>query len=139
MCQLRLLSRTTTPTIQAAPISKNSGIRNTNYERNLYRSALATMCGLSVHADEAFGKNTNSTSAGLSESYAGRLGAGIIIGEPIGGSLKYWFNDTLAIDGAVGWSSPTRICMCTATFCGISSIYFRYHAVVCRFTLVLAA
>jgi Protein of unknown function (DUF3996) len=66
---------------------------------------LATMCGISVRADEAFNKNTSSTPVGLSESYAGRLGAGIILGEPIGGSLKYWFNDTLAIDGAIGWSS----------------------------------
>ena len=66
---------------------------------------LATVCGFSVRADETFGKITNSTSMDLSENYAGRLGAGIIIGEPIGGSLKYWFNDTVAIDGAIGWSS----------------------------------
>jgi len=66
---------------------------------------LVTMCGLSVRADEMLGKNANSTRVGLSDNYTGRLGAGIIIGEPIGGSLKYWFNDTLAIDGAIGWSS----------------------------------
>lgn len=66
---------------------------------------LVMMCGLSVRADEMLGKNANSTRVGLSDNYAGRLGAGIIIGEPIGGSLKYWFNDTLAIDGAIGWSS----------------------------------
>ena len=63
------------------------------------------MCGLSARADETFIKFTNSTSVDLSENYAGRLGAGIIIGEPIGGSLKYWFNNTVAIDGAIGWSS----------------------------------
>jgi hypothetical protein len=76
-------------------------------KRTLYALALATLCGLSVRADEsaALSKNTNSTPADLSESYAGKLGAGITIGEPIGASLKYWFNDTLAIDGAVGWSS----------------------------------
>ena len=33
----------------------------------------------------------------------GRFGAGLIIGEPTGATLKYWFNDTLAIDGAIGW------------------------------------
>ena len=31
--------------------------------------------------------------------------AGIIFGEPTGASLKYWFNDTMAIDGAIGFST----------------------------------
>ena len=35
----------------------------------------------------------------------GKFGAGIIIGEPIGASVKYWLNDTLAVDGAAGWST----------------------------------
>jgi hypothetical protein len=35
---------------------------------------------------------------------AGRFGAGVIIGEPIGASLKYFVNDTMAIDGALGVS-----------------------------------
>jgi hypothetical protein len=34
----------------------------------------------------------------------GRFGAGLILGEPTGATLKFWFNETLAIDGAVGWS-----------------------------------
>jgi hypothetical protein len=32
------------------------------------------------------------------------LGAGIIVGEPTGASLKYWLNDMMAVDGALGWS-----------------------------------
>ncbi len=72
-----------------------------------YMMALVALCGLSGRADEAatLSKKTRSTSEDLSESYAGRLGAGVTLGEPIGASLKYWFNDTLAIDGAVGWST----------------------------------
>jgi len=30
--------------------------------------------------------------------------AGAIFGEPTGLSLKYWFSDTMAIDGGLGWS-----------------------------------
>jgi len=30
-----------------------------------------------------------------------RFGAGLILGEPTGVSLKYWFDDTWAIDGAI--------------------------------------
>jgi hypothetical protein len=72
-----------------------------------YAALLTALCGLSARAEESttLSKNTSSTTTDLSDSYAGRLGAGIIIGEPIGASLKYWFNDTLAIDGAIGWSS----------------------------------
>jgi hypothetical protein len=33
-----------------------------------------------------------------------RFEAGLVIGEPTGASVKYWFNNTLAIDGAFGWS-----------------------------------
>lgn len=47
--------------------------------------------------------------ASASETYsspeAGHLGAGIILGEPVGASVKYWLNDTMAVDGAAGWSS----------------------------------
>ena len=71
----------------------------------LYAMTLATLCGLSARADESATLSKNTTTPDLSESYAGRLGAGITVGEPIGASLKYWFNDTLAIDGAIGWSS----------------------------------
>lgn len=33
-----------------------------------------------------------------------RFGAGVVIGEPTGPTVKYWLNDVLALDGTVGWS-----------------------------------
>ena len=36
---------------------------------------------------------------------AGKFGVGLIAGEPMGVSMKYWVNNRLALDGAVGWSS----------------------------------
>jgi hypothetical protein len=35
---------------------------------------------------------------------AGDLGIGLMVGEPTGLSVKYWLDDTQAIDGAAGWS-----------------------------------
>jgi hypothetical protein len=75
-------------------------------KKTLIAPALMALIGFSVYADETPTTarfNTNTTVS--SSDNSGRLGAGIILGEPIGASLKYWFNDTLAIDGAIGWSS----------------------------------
>ena len=33
-----------------------------------------------------------------------RFGAGLILGEPIGASFKYWLDEQIALDGAVAWS-----------------------------------
>jgi len=33
-----------------------------------------------------------------------RFGAGVILGEPIGASLKYWLTEKIALDGAAAWS-----------------------------------
>ena len=68
-------------------------------------SILAAWCGLQAFADEPSAVSKNTSPADSSETYAGKLGVGIVIGEPTGGSIKYWLNDTLAVDGAVGWSS----------------------------------
>ena len=71
-----------------------------------FTTLMAILCGLSVRADEINNDDQKyQLKRDLSENYAGRLGGGITIGEPIGASLKYWFNDTLAIDGAIGWST----------------------------------
>jgi len=40
----------------------------------------------------------------LASNYDHRFGAGIILGEPTGFSLKYWLNDRMAVDGALGAS-----------------------------------
>jgi hypothetical protein len=36
------------------------------------------------------------------------FGAGVMIGEPTGVSLKYWLDERSAIDGVVGWSFEGR-------------------------------
>jgi len=68
-------------------------------------AVLTALCGMSARADESSALTKSTSSTGSADNYAGTLGAGLIVGEPTGGSIKYWFNDTLAIDGAVGWSS----------------------------------
>jgi len=41
---------------------------------------------------------------GHSDHLDRRFEVGAIFGEPTGASLKYWFNETLAIDGVLGWA-----------------------------------
>jgi hypothetical protein len=65
---------------------------------------LMTMCGLSTRADEAATLTKSTPPADTSGGYSGKLGAGLIVGEPTGGSVKFWLNDRMALDGAVGWS-----------------------------------
>ncbi len=74
---------------------------------------LATLLGLVTRAADTIDTNTSTTTtvstmpAGSYNSYsdhAGKFGAGITFGEPIGADVKYWFNEIMAIDGALGWS-----------------------------------
>lgn len=71
---------------------------------------LAFFAGYCAPADEAPGANAmittqqNSMSRSM-DDMTGKFGAGVTLGEPIGASAKYFFNDTLAIDGAAGWSA----------------------------------
>jgi hypothetical protein len=72
-------------------------------------SALTVVCGVNARSQSSTTGSTaivtnNSQTASMSGGYPHRFGAGIILGEPTGASLKYWLNDTLAIDGAVGAS-----------------------------------
>ncbi len=69
-----------------------------------FATLLALLSGLYVCAEEPTVTSPKSNPDNITSSYAGKFGAGIIIGEPTGASLKYWLNDTLAIDGAAGWS-----------------------------------
>ena len=71
-------------------------------------TTMVALCGFGVLADEQSQMKSQSDMPGaqdLADSHAGKFGAGIILGEPTGFSVKYWFNDTVAIDGAAGWSS----------------------------------
>ncbi len=72
-------------------------------------TALALFTSCCAQADETPG--TNTTAAALQSSMnrsmddmAGKFGAGLVIGEPTGPTVKYWLNDTMAIDGTLGWS-----------------------------------
>lgn len=78
-------------------------------------AAMCALCGHGAWADESAPKppaqpapNRSQTNGlagdGLADDYAGKFGLGITVGEPTGLSAKYWLNDTLAIDGAAGWS-----------------------------------
>ena len=58
-----------------------------------------------VRADETMPLTNAAPSVSTASNMAGRFGAGIILGEPTGADLKYWLNDTMAVDGAVGWST----------------------------------
>ncbi|MFO1475233.1 MAG: hypothetical protein U1F98_01115 [Verrucomicrobiota bacterium] len=48
--------------------------------------------------------DTNAPAGRPITSLTGRFGAGVVIGEPVGGTVKYFFNETVAIDGAIGLS-----------------------------------
>jgi hypothetical protein len=72
-----------------------------------------TLVGLATQAADTVATNadtngavlTNSASGGVSySSHAGKFGAGATFGEPIGADVKYWFNEKMAIDGAMGYS-----------------------------------
>jgi len=75
----------------------------------IYATVLAALCGFSVHADAPAMSDTNVIAKPANnysmDSYVGKFGVGVILGEPTGASLKYWLNETMAIDGALGASS----------------------------------
>jgi hypothetical protein len=73
-------------------------------KKTLIVTALATLFGLCARADEPAAMTTNAVSTAPTSDYTGKLGVGIIVGEPTGASVKYWLNDTMALDGALGWS-----------------------------------
>jgi hypothetical protein len=76
-------------------------------KKALITLTLAGACGLCARADDSTLVATNTapaTTTATMSGMAGRFGAGVMLGEPIGPSLKYFFSDELAIDGAFGWS-----------------------------------
>ena len=77
-------------------------------KNKLIITTLVTMLGVAAHAaDEATTPTPNPmpmTTYSHDNDLSGRFGVGLILGEPTGVSLKYFFNDTVAIDGAVGWA-----------------------------------
>lgn len=75
-------------------------------KKTLTVAALTIVCAVSARSQNstAIATNNSSRPTAISSTYSGRFGAGIILGEPTGASLKYWLNDRLAIDGAIGAS-----------------------------------
>jgi hypothetical protein len=75
--------------------------------KKLMAITLVVLWGVSASADDATSPNAGSsptTTYSHSEDMKGRFGTGLILGEPTGVSLKYFLSDTIAIDGAAGWS-----------------------------------
>ena len=72
-------------------------------------SKLVAVIGVTAAAADTTSSTTNANPITVSQfrsdnDLSGRFGVGLIVGEPTGVSLKYFMNDTLALDGAVGWS-----------------------------------
>lgn len=70
--------------------------------------ATCGLCGFQARADDATASASvtkSSNSYDSMDDYVHKLGAGIILGEPTGASVKYWLNRTMAVDGAAGWST----------------------------------
>jgi hypothetical protein len=76
----------------------------------IYMTAVVALSGIGVLADEQPQTKSQTSlsnvsyTQSLADDYAGKFGLGIMLGEPTGLSGKYWLNDTLAVDGAAGWS-----------------------------------
>ena len=91
-----------------APV--DSAIENANASTNTPATSAPTadMPAPSVTANANLGSSSASSpppDVSGSTSYLDRkFEAGAIFGEPTGASLKYWLNDTMAVDGALGWS-----------------------------------
>lgn len=82
-------------------------------KKTILTTMAVAFAGMTVNADETNGNTSNpaptspaplqtaSSSMSLNDH---RFEAGAIFGEPTGASLKYWLNDKVAVDGAVGWA-----------------------------------
>jgi hypothetical protein len=73
-------------------------------KKTLIAASSVILSALAAHSADSTAMVTNSNTTVPSDGYAHRFGAGVILGEPTGASLKYWLNDTMAIDGAIGAS-----------------------------------
>jgi hypothetical protein len=73
-------------------------------KKTLMTTVLIALFGLCVRADQTSMTATNTAPTVHTTEQPAKFGVGIIVGEPTGLSLKYWLNDTMAVDGALGWS-----------------------------------
>ena len=73
---------------------------------SLITAGLLTCLACGVRAEDSTSAATNAP-APVPISHVDpthRFGAGLLLGEPTGASLKYFLTDKTAIDGAIGWS-----------------------------------
>ena len=78
-------------------------------KKTLFAMAFASLPCLLACADDL---NTQDTTNGVPNQmppmamtdYGHPLSAGLMIGEPTGPTVKYFINDTIAVDAAAGWS-----------------------------------
>lgn len=84
-------------------------------KRILIATISAMLIALAAQAAETNDTNTSTPADSMmrehvSQSYSnlshrtGKFGVGVTFGEPIGVDMKYWLNETVAVDGAMGWS-----------------------------------
>jgi hypothetical protein len=96
-----------TPGINGGQAMKPSSL--TRVARTAFRKTLSTLTAILAlgtmiaRGGEAGAATSGDPSTGEPDP-GGRFGAGLIVGEPIGASLKCFLNRIVAIDGVVGWS-----------------------------------
>lgn len=78
----------------SAQVAGSSG-SDTNAPRSNPATTNVTIPSLSI---------TNSVPPGSAINEKDSLGVGAMLGEPIGGTMKYWLSDKMAVDGGVGYS-----------------------------------
>lgn len=79
-------------------------MKATRLKQTLIRTALAVLSAACCSAGDALPSAAPGPARGFVGVDTAKFGAGIIVGEPTGATLKYWLNDTFALDGAAGWS-----------------------------------
>lgn len=66
--------------------------------------ALSGLCARAQYNSNTNQYQNDMPPVSMSEYHAQRIGVGVTFGEPVGGIVKYWMNETVALDAAGGWS-----------------------------------
>jgi hypothetical protein len=68
--------------------------------------ALVLASGAGAHSAPYPGSMTNSVPSTSAINETGTFGLGVMLGEPMGVTAKFWANDFVALDAGLGWSFP---------------------------------
>lgn len=74
--------------------------------RNLFFTAVVLALGAHAQAAPFPGTMVDTSSTGSGINQQGAFGAGVMLGEPMGATVKFWANDFVAVDAGLGWSFP---------------------------------